>query len=700
MKRFGKFIVKYRVLIIIVSLALLVPSVFGYANTRVNYDILSYLPEDIETMQGQDILLDQFGAGGFSMVVVEGMTNKESSALKEKFEAVDGVSKVLWYDSLADLSVPMEILPEKIYDAFNSGDCTLMLVIFTEGTSSDLTMQAIQDMRAVANKQCFISGISATVTDIKLLSDQEMPIYVIIAVIVSLIILALSMDSFLIPLFFLLSIGCAVLYNLGSNIMFGEISYITKALSAVLQLGVTMDYSIFLWHSYEEQQVRFDGDKERAMAHAISNTITSVVGSSITTVAGFLALCFMSFTLGLDIGLVMAKGVIFGVLSCVTILPSMILVFDKAINKTKHKAIIPDLGGVAGFITKHYRIFLVVFLVLLFPAFYGQNNAPVYYDLAKTLPEDLDCVVANNKLDAEFNMSVAHVALVDSKLDSKTLHNMINELEDVDGVKATLGIESVVGPAIPVEFLPDKIAGELKSDEYEMILITSQYGTGTDEVNAQIDGLSKIIKKYDANGMILGEAPCTKDLIEITNHDFAVVCAISIGAIFLIIAIIFKSISLPVILVSVIEFAIFINMGIPYYTNTSIPFISSIVIGTIQLGATVDYAILMTTRYRKERNLGKPKKEAVQIALGTSVKSVISSALSFFGATFGVGLYSNIDMISSLCILMARGALISMAVVLTILPTMFLIFDKIIVKTSLSFDKEKALGAGKKLKEA
>lgn len=700
MKKFGKFIVKYRVLILIVSLALLVPSVFGYANTRVNYDILSYLPEDIETMQGQDILLDQFGAGGFSMVVVEGMTNKDSSKLKEKFEAVDGVSKVLWYDSLADLSVPMDILPEKIYDAFNSGDCTLMLVIFTEGTSSDLTMQAIQDMRAVANQQCFISGISATVTDIKLLSDQEMPIYVIIAVLVSLVILALSMDSFLIPVFFLLSIGCAVVYNLGSNIMFGEISYITKALSAVLQLGVTMDYSIFLWHSYEEQQERFDGDKERAMAHAISNTITSVVGSSITTVAGFLALCFMSFTLGLDIGLVMAKGVIFGVISCVTILPSLILVFDKAINKTKHKAIIPDLGGIAGFITKHNRIFIVIFLVLLFPAFYGQNNAPVYYDLAKTLPEDLECVVANKKLDDEFDMAVAHVALVDSKLNNKTLHSMINELEEVDGIKATLGIESVVGPAIPEEFLPEEITGELESDEYEMILITSQYGTGSDEVNAQIDELSKIIKKYDAEGMILGEAPCTKDLIEITNHDFAVVSAISIGAIFLIIALLFKSISLPVILVSVIEFAIFINMGIPYYTNTSIPFIASIVIGTIQLGATVDYAILMTTRYRKERNLGKPKKEAVQIALGTSVKSVISSALSFFGATFGVGLYSNIDMISSLCILMARGALISMAVVLTILPTMFLIFDKIIVKTSFSFDKEKALGAGKKLKEA
>lgn len=699
MKKFGKFVVKFRVFIIIVSLALLVPSALGYINTRVNYDILSYLPGDIETMQGQEILLDEFGAGGFSMIIVEGMSNQECSKLREQFEAVDGVSKVLWYDSLADLSVPMDILPNKIYDAFNHDTSTLMLTIFTEGTSSDKTMQAIEDVRAIAKKQCFVSGISATVTDIKLLSDREMPIYIIIAVGVSLVILALSMDSFLIPIFFLLSIGCAVLYNLGSNIMFGEISYITKALSAVLQLGVTMDYSIFLWHSYEEQQERFDGDKERAMAHAISNTITSVVGSSITTVAGFLALCFMSFTLGLDIGLVMAKGVVFGVLSCVTILPSFILVFDKAISKAKHKAIIPDLGGIAGFVTKHYKIFIGIFLVLLVPAFYGQKNAPVYYDLAKTLPADLDCVVANTKLEDEFDMSVAHVALVSSKLANKEVHQMISELENVDGVKATLGIESLVGPALPQEFLPSSITSELKSENYEMILITSQYGTGSDEVNAQCDEINKIIKKYDEAGMLLGEAPCTKDLIEITNHDFAVVSAISIGAIFLIIALIFKSISLPFILVSVIEFAIFINMGIPYYTNTSIPFIASIVIGTIQLGATVDYAILMTTRYRKERNLGKDKKEAVRVALATSVKSVISSALSFFGATFGVGLYSNIDMISSLCILMARGALISMAVVLTILPTMFLIFDKVIVKTSFSFEKEKALGTTKTLKE-
>ena len=700
MKKFGKFIVKHRVLIILVSLALLVPSAFGYLHTRINYDILSYLPGDIETMKGQDILLDEFGTGGFSMVVLEGMDHKDVADLKEKFEQVNCVNKVLWYDSLVDLSVPMDILPTKVKDAFNHEDSTLMLAIFNEGTSSDATMQAVQDMRAIAGKQCFISGISATVTDIKMLFLREMPIYVLIAVLASLLILGLSMDSFLIPVFFILSIGCAVLYNLGSNIMFGEISYITKALSAVLQLGVTMDYSIFLWHSYEEQQERFNGDKERAMVHAISNTITSVVGSSITTVAGFLALCFMSFTLGLDIGLVMAKGVVFGVLCCVTILPSLILIFDRAITKTKHKALLPEFGGIAGFVTKHYRIFLVLFLVVLFPAFYGQKNAPVYYDLTNTLPKNLESVAANEQLKEKFKLGVAHVALVDSSMDNKTVHELINEMDKVDGVKASLGLESVIGPAIPSEFIPEEVSSELKSDKYEMILITSEYGSGTDEVNEQCDKLSKIIKKYDKDGMLLGEAPCTKDLIEITNHDFAVVNIISIGVIFLIIAVIFKSISLPVILVSVIEFAIFINMGVPFYTNTSIPFISSIVIGTIQLGATVDYAILMTTRYRKERNLGNSKKEAVQITLSTSVKSVISSALSFFGATFGVGLYSDIDMISSLCTLMARGALISMVVVLTVLPAMFLIFDKVIVKTSLSFDTQAALGEKKNLKEA
>lgn len=695
MKQFGKSIVKHKFLIVIIGLVLLIPGVFGYVKTRINYDILSYLPADIETMKGQDILLDEFGNGGFSMIVVNGMENKGISELKEKFEAIDGVSKVLWYDSVSDLSVPMEVLPSKIYDAFNHEDSTLMLAIFSSGTSSDQTMDAVEEMRSIANKQCFISGISATVTDIKVLFEQEMPIYVIIAALASLVILSLTMDSFLIPVFFLLSIGCAVIYNLGSNIIFGEISYITKALSAVLQLGVTMDYSIFLWHSYEEQQERFNGDKERAMAHAISNTITSVVGSSITTVAGFLALCFMSFTLGIDIGLVMAKGVVFGVICCVTLLPAMILIFDKAISKTKHRPILPDLGGIAGFVTKHYRIFIIAFVVLLVPAFYGQEHAKVYYDLVSTLPKDLESVIANDKLEEEFDMAVAHACLVDSHLDNKTLQSLLKELNDVDGVKASLALESAVGPAIPSEFIPSELTDKLKSENYELILITSEYATGSDEVNEQCTKLNDIIKSYDEKGMLLGEAPCTKDLIDITNHDFAVVSIVSIAAIFIIIAAIFKSVSLPVILVAVIEFAIFINMGIPYYTKVEIPFISSIVIGTIQLGATVDYAILMTTRYVKERNRGQKKKDAVQIALQTSVKSVISSALSFFAATIGVGLYSNIDMISSLCTLMARGALVSMVVVLTILPTMFMIFDKLIVKTSFSLKQARAIASEK-----
>ena len=689
--KFGKFIVKNRVLILILSAILLVPSIFGYINTRVNYDILSYLPGDIETMKGQDMLLEEFGTGGFSMVVVEGMQDKQIVELKKQFEAIPSVDKVLWYDSVLDTSVPKDILPSKLYDAFNSDDATLMAVMFSSGTSSDETMNAVTEMRSIAKEQCFISGISGTVTDIKELFNKEMPLYVAIAVIASLIILALTMDSLLAPIFFILSIGYAVIYNLGSNFFLGEISYITKALTAVLQLGVTMDYSIFLWHSYEEQKERFNNDKERAMAHAVGNTLTAIVGSSVTTVAGFLALCFMSFTLGLDIGIVMAKGVIIGVISCVTILPSFILVFDRAIEKTHHKPIIPDLSGIAGFITKHHVIFLALFLVLIGPAYYAQKNAPVYYDLTGTLPKSLASVQANEKLQEKFDMQVTHVALIDSKMSNKEISAMIHELEEVDGIKDVLCLESFVGPAIPETLLPSTLTGELKSENHEMMIINSVYKTGTDEVNEQVGKLNDILKSYDETSMLLGEAPCTKDLITITNHDFKVVNIISIAAIFIIIAVIFKSISLPVILVAVIEFAIFINMCVPYFTNKEIPFIASIVLGTIQLGATVDYAILMTTRYRKERNLGHGKKEAVHTALETSVKSIISSALSFFGATFGVGLYSNIDMISSLCSMMARGALISMVVVLTILPTMFLLLDKVIVKTSLSFKPENAV---------
>ena len=602
-------------------------------------------------------------------------------------EKVDHVKKILWYDSLADLSIPKTMLPDKVQDAFinEDKDATLMVIFFDSSMSSDETMNAIEELRSVADKQCYISGMSAVVTDTKNLSDKEVPIYVLIAVILAVIVLSLTMDSALIPVFFLLSIGMAIIYNLGSNVFFGEISYVTQALAAVLQLGVTMDYSIFLWHSYEENQERFPDDKKRAMAHAISNTLTSVIGSSITTVAGFIALCFMSFTLGLDLGVTMAKGVIFGVICCVTVLPSMILVFDKAIDKTRHKAIIPDLGVISGWVVKHYKAFIVTFIIVLIPALWGYTHYEVYYDLAGTLPGNLDSVVANDKLDETFAMNSTHIILCDSSLEPKEVNEMMSKIDDVDGVKATLGLDSLVGPTVPREMIPSDIKEVVMDENYQMLMISSEYKVASDEVNDQCDKIEKIMKKYDKNAMLIGEAPCTKDLITITNHDFNVVSTVSIGAIFLIIACVFKSISLPIILVSVIEFAIFINMGIPAFTGTKLPFIAGIVIGTIQLGATVDYAILMTTKYRKARYNGVEKQEAITSALGASMQSVIVSALSFFAATFGVGLYSNVDMIASLCSLMARGAIISMFVVIFILPSMFMIFDKIICKTSKGF---------------
>ncbi len=685
MIRFGKGVVKLRIPIFIVALLLLIPSVIGYANTRVNYDILSYLPDEIETMKGQDILVDDFGTGAFSLCVVENMEYKDVAALKSKIEAVDHVKTVIWYDSIADLSIPVEFLPEEITEFFNNGTDTLMAIIFDTSMSSDETMDAIEEVRSVAGEQCFVSGMSAVVTDIKNLANKETPIYVLIAVLLSSLVLAVTMDSFLAPLFFLLSIGMAIVYNLGTNVFMGEISYVTKALSAVLQLGVTMDYSIFLWHSYEENLLRFPGDKERAMAHAISGTITSVIGSSITTVAGFVALCFMSFTLGLDLGVVMAKGVIFGVIACVTILPAMILLFDKAIEKTKHKPLIPDLGRISGFVMKYFWVFLIIFVVLLAPAIYGYTHTDVYYDLAGTLPEDLKSIMANNKLEDEFDMNSTHMILVDSSLPAKEVSAMVDEIDQVEGVKLTVGLDSILGPAFPREMLPDSIREILMNDQYQLLLVNSEYKVASDEVNAQVEAINTIMKKYDENGMLIGEAPCTKDLITITDKDFQVVSAISIGAIVLIIALVLKSFTLPVILVAVIEFAIFINMGIPAYTHTQLPFIASIVIGTIQLGATVDYAILMTNRYKKERHGGAEKREAVRIALSSSIQSIFVSAMSFFAATFGVGMYSNIDMISSLCTLMARGALISMLVVIFILPAMFMIFDRVIMATSVGF---------------
>lgn len=685
MVKVGKKIVKFRVPILILSIILLIPAVWGYVNTRINYDVLTYLPEDIETMQGQEIMTNDFGIGAFSMLMVDGMEDKEIVKLKEKVEKVDGVENVLWYDSLADISVPQSVLPSKLYDEYNTEDGTMMAVFFKDGTSSDETMKAITEIRKITGEQCFLSGMSAIVEDTKELAEKETPLYVLIAVALSALVLAITMESIFVPVLFLLSIGIAIVYNLGTNVFFGEISYITKALAAVLQLGVTMDYSIFLMHSYQEQQVRYNGDKERAMAHAISQTFSSVIGSSVTTVAGFIALCFMSFTLGKDIGIVMAKGVIFGVLVCVTVLPSMILCCDKLIEKTKHKPLLPDIGRISDKVTKRYVIYVVAFVILLFPAIYGNNHTGVYYNLDESLPKDLPSVIANTKLKEDYNMNTTHMILVDSSVAGSDVKKMSQEIEKVDGVKWVLGLDNLVGSGVPADMLPESVTGMLKNDKYQLLMVNSTYKVATDKVNKQIEQIDKIMDKYDKGAMLVGEGPLTKDLINITDTDFKRVSAVSIGIVFVIILLLFKSVTIPVILVGVIEFAIFVNMGIPFYTGTKLPFVASIVIGTIQLGATVDYAILMTTRYQRERSRGAGKFDAITTAHKFSAQSIIVSALSFFAATIGVGLYSNIDMISSLCILMARGALISMVVVVLILPSLFMVFDKIIVKTSKGF---------------
>ena len=689
MIRFGKKVVKFRIPILIVSFLLLIPSAIGYLQTRINYDILSYLPGDIETMQGQEILLEEFGTGAFSVCVVSGMEDKEISVLEEELKDVEHVKDVIWYGSIADLSTPVEILPDDIKDALRNADTgsSLLIITFDTSMSADETLDAIEEIRGLTDRQCLLSGMSAVVTDIKKICNSEAIIYVVIAVILSVLVLGLTMDSFLIPGIFLLSIGMAIVYNLGTNRIAGEISFITQALAAVLQLAVTMDYSIFLWHSYEENQERYPGDKERAMAHAISQTITSVVGSSITTIAGFLAMCFMTFTLGMDLGVVMAKGVVFGVIGCVTILPAMVLAMDKWLEKTKHKPIIPDLGRIGGFVTKHYPVFILLFLVVIGPMFYAQNHNQVYYDLVGTLPEDLESVSAGNALEEEFDMGATHVILADSNLSEKKAYQMEKELKEVKGVKLALGLDAVTGPLVPDVMVPDHIKEILDNGKYQMIYVMSEYKTGTDEVNAQCDAIREIIKRYDNTAMLIGEAPCTQDLITITDRDFKIVNAASIVLIFLIIAIVLKSVSLPVILVLVIEFAIFINMGIPYYTGTIIPFIASIVIGTIQLGATIDYAILITTKYVTARKEGKDKKLAIDEALGTSIGSIAVSGLCFFGATFGVGAYSKIEMIGSLCTLMSRGAIISMIVVIMVLPSFLMLFDKLICKTTAGMRK-------------
>ena len=682
MKKISSLIVKKRMMILIISLVLLIPSVFGYISTKINYDLLTYLPKEIDTMKGQDILKEDFGTGAFSMLVSENMKPKEVSALKEKIQDVPHVKDVIWYDSLLDTSVPMEMLPKDLYEAFNHGDATLLMILYDDTSSAEGTMDAVREIRKIADERVFLSGMTAVLVDTQALSEAEAPLYVLLAVVLCAITLMLAMDSWLIPFVFLASIGIAIVYNLGSNLFLGQISYVTKALAAVLQLGVTMDYSIFLWHSYEKYAET--EDKEKAMAHAIEDTMSSVIGSSVTTIAGFIALCFMSFTLGLDLGIVMAKGVLLGVVCCLTVLPAMILVFDKPLRKTKHKALLPDLKGIATFSIGHEKIVLILCALLLIPVVHGYRNTPVYYNLDSSLPRDLASIQANEKLKEEFNMNSTHMLLMDAGVEEKKVMEMADEMKKEDGVKFVLGLNTVKGPLIPEEFVPEKLKDALISENYQLLLIGSEYEVASEAVNNQVAKLTEIAKAYDPESMLIGEAPCTKDLIEITDHDFNTVSTVSIGVIFLIIAIVFRSVSLPALLVAVIEFGIMINMGIPAYTGSKIPFIASIVIGTIQLGSTVDYAILITTKYRRSRTAGVPVRKAVTDAVNESAKSVMVSALAFFASTFGVGMYSNIDMISSLCTLMSRGALISMLCVLLVLPSVLVAFDGIITKTTLA----------------
>ena len=688
MIRFGEWVAKHRLAVLLTAILLLIPSAIGFLHTRVNYDILSYLPDDINTMQGQEILKESFGKGGFSFVITEGMQPREVKETAEQLKSIDHVADVVCYESLTDLRVPKEVLPQKLRDAFSKGDTEVMAVFFDDTTSADATLNAIDEMRSTVSKNCYISGMSAVTTDMKHLTERESVIYAVIAVILTSIVLILTMDSFLIPLFFMLSIGCAVVWNLGSNFMLGEISFITQALAMVLQLGVTMDYSIFLWHSYKEMQQQYPDDKNAAMAHAISMTVSSVVSSSLTTVAGFLAMCFMSFTLGLDLGIVMAKGVVCGVIACITVLPAMILMFDGAIRKTAHKVLLPEFKRIPAFIMKHAFGFMTAAVVLLIPAVFGYRNYGVYYNLDSTLPPELDSVIANTKLSEEYDMNSTHLLLTDANMSRQDAVRMTAQIEAADGVQFVLGLPSLTGAAIPEDVIPQDVQDIFRQDGRQLMLIGSEYKVATDAVNQQIETLNGIVQSYDKNALLIGEAPATKDLIEITDRDFKIVSILSIAVIFLIIAINFRSLTLPVILVSVIELAIMINLGTAYYTGTKLPFIASVVIGTIQLGATVDYAILMTTRYRTERSGGKDKREAVGIALTTSVQSVVTSALGFFAATVGVGVYSEIGMISSLCMLLARGALISMIVVIAVLPSMLLAFDKVIIRTSAGFSAE------------
>lgn len=694
--RFSKAVVKCRVPILIITLLLMIPAVLGMVGTRINYDMLDYLPSDMDTVVGQDLLKEDFGKGAFSFIILEDMPAKDVVALKEKIEKVNHVETVLWYDDLADISVPMELLPEKVWKEFNTDHSTMMAVFFDSATSEDVTMDAIREIRSIAGRQCFVSGMSALVTDLKDLCEKEEPIYVGLAVLCACAAMMLFLDGWLVPFVFLASIGMMIVLNLGTNYFFGEISYITKALSAVLQLAVTMDYSIFLWHSYNEQRTKYADNKE-AMAVAIHETLTSVVGSSVTTIAGFAALCFMSFTLGKDLGIVMAKGVLLGVIGCVTVLPALILVLDKPLQKTKHRSILPKMNGLARGVTKVFPVFLIIFALLVYPAYYGydKTNDEVYYDMGQCLPEDIEYVIANSKLSEEFDIASTHMVLVNADLPAKDVRNMIDEMDEVEGVKYVLGLESVLGSRVPEEILPERLVSTLKSENWELLLINSEYKVASDKVNEQIDSLNAILKKYDENGMLIGEAPCMKDMIETTDHDFQVVNTVSILAIFVIILIVEKSISLPFLLIAVIELAIFINLGLPHYLGQSLPFIAPICISTIQLGATVDYAILMTTRYKSERALGRSKRDSVTTALATSIPSIIVSGMGLFAATFGVAIYSDIDIISSMCMLMARGAIISMLCVIFILPALLMLCDPLIRVTTLGMKSKNKVTEGK-----
>lgn len=690
MVKTGKWIAKHRILIVLIGILLLIPSVIGTIKTRINYDILSYLPESMETVKGQDVMVDEFGTGAFSMVVVEDMPLKDVQKLKNKFEEIEHVKKVLWYDDIADISVPTSMVPKDLKDIFFADDSTMMLVLFDNTTSSDEAMEAVTNMRAIADKQCFISGMSGVVTDIKNLCLQELPIYVAIAALFSFIVLEITGTSFVVPILFLLCIGISILYNMGTNIFLGEISYLTQALVAILQLGVTMDYSIFLLDSFEENKKRFPGDKNRAMGHAISNTFKSIVSSSITTVAGFAALCLMTFALGKNLGIVMAKGVIIGVICCVTLLPAIILIFDPLIEKTKHKPLIKNTNRLSGFIIRHYKIWLAVFCIGLLPAVYGNNHTKIYYNIDKSLPSTLDSNVANKKLEDTFDMSTMHIIMMDKNISNANKTTLMKDIEKVDGVKWAFGLNSVFGANVPASMIPKDVKDMLQSDEQELVFVCSKYSSATDESNSQIAAINDLVKKYDSNGMVIGEAPLMKDLQDVTDIDLVNVNVASVAAIFIIIMLVFKSISVPIILVAVIEFAINVNMAIPFFQGIELPFVASIVVGTIQLGATVDYAILMTSRYQKERRKGFGKKEAVMNAHKACALSIMTSGFSFFAATFGVAWYSKVDMIGAICTLLSRGALISMACVIFILPAMFIIFDKVICKTSIDFLGEKA----------